>query len=217
MKKESKKIMVIAVHPDDETIGCGGTILKHIDNGDSVSIVFVTSGNEVQKGKIKSVINNYKSTSFYMLNLEEISLENQPLVNIIMPLNKVINEFRPEVLYIPNRSDVHSDHRTVFRALQACTKSFRNPFIKKIMMMEVISETDFSPNLTENIFVPNIINDITQYFEQKEKILNIYKEELLPGNMTRSISSMKALNRYRGSLINVKYAESFMLLKEIIC
>mgnify|MGYP001194833733 CR=1 FL=1 len=217
MKKESKKIMVIAVHPDDETIGCGGTILKHIDNGDSVRIVFVTSGNEVQKGKIKSVINNYKSTSFSMLNLEEISLENQPLVNIIMPLNKVINEFRPEILYIPNRSDVHSDHRTVFRALQACTKSFRNPFIKKIMMMEVISETDFSPNLTENIFVPNIINDITQYFEQKEKILNIYKEELLPGNMTRSISSMKALNRYRGSLINVKYAESFMLLKEIIC
>ena len=201
MKKESKKIMVIAVHPDDETIGCGGTILKHIDNGDSVSIVFVTSGNEVQKGKIKSVINNYKSTSFYMLNLEEISLENQPLVNIIMPLNKVINEFRPEILYIPNRSDVHSDHRTVFRALQACTKSFRNPFIKKIMMMEVISETDFSPNLTENIFVPNIINDITQYFEQKEKILNIYKEELLPGNMTRSISSMKALNRYRVVLL----------------
>ena len=208
--------MVIAVHPDDETLGCGGTILKHLSNGDSVSVVFVTNGNLAQQKLIKKVSEAYCLNKIYELGLQEIFLENEPLVNIISPLNKVISEFKPEILYIPNRSDVHSDHRTVFIALQACFKTFRSPFIKKILMMEVISETDFTPLLPENIFIPNIFIDISDFFEKKESILKIYNEELLSEYQTRSLSTMKALNRYRGSIISAKYAESFMLIKEIL-
>jgi N-acetylglucosamine malate deacetylase 1 len=211
-----KKIMVIAVHPDDETLGCGGTILKHLSNGDCVCVVFVTSGNSVQKKNIKTVSDAYNLDKIYELDLKEVYIESRPLVEIISPLNDVITDFKPEILYIPNRSDVHSDHRAVFHALQACFKSFRSPFIKKILMMEVISETDFSPSLPENIFIPNVIIDISDHYDNKEDILTIYKEELLSEYFTRSLSTMKALNRYRGSLINVEYAESFMLIKEIL-
>lgn len=208
--------MVIAVHPDDETLGCGGTILKHISQGDNVSVVFVTGGNTIQEKTIKSVSEAYSLNKIYKLGLKEIYLENEPLVNIIAPLSQAILDFKPSILYIPNRSDAHSDHRSVFHAVQACTKSFRSPFIKKVLMMEVISETDFAPSLPENSFIPNIFIDISKYYEKKENILSMYKDELLDEFQTRSISTMRALNRYRGSLINAEYAESFMLIKEII-
>jgi len=208
--------MVISVHPDDETIGCGGTILRHIHDGDKVSVVFVTNGNSQQKDTIDTVTDAYPIEKSFQLGLEEIFLENKPLVNIISVLGKVISDYEPEILYIPNRSDVHSDHRTIFLALQACFKSFRSPFIKKILMMEVISETDFSPALPENMFIPNVFIDISDFYEKKESILSIYKDELLKKHQTRTISAVRALNRYRGSIINTKYAESFMLIKEII-
>ena len=83
-------------------------------------------------------------------------------------------------------------------------------------MMEVISETDFSPALPENMFIPNVFIDISDFYEKKESILSIYKDELLNKHQTRTISAVRALNRYRGSIINTKYAESFMLIKEII-
>lgn len=211
-----KKVMVIAVHPDDETLGCGGSILKHISQGDQVSVVFVTNGNTIQEKTIQRISEAYSLNKTFKLGLKEVYLENEPLVNIINPLSQVISDFKPSILYIPNRSDVHSDHRSVFLAIQACTKSFRSPFLKKVLMMEVISETDFAPSLPENSFIPNIFIDISKYYENKEKILSLYKDELLDEFQTRSISTMRALNRYRGSLINVEYAESFMLIKEII-
>jgi N-acetylglucosamine malate deacetylase 1 len=211
-----KNVMIISVHPDDETLGCGGTILKHLSNGDCVSIVFITGGNSLQKKLINNVCLAYNVNKHYELDLPEIYLENMPLVDIISPLNDVILDFKPEVLYVPNRSDVHSDHRAVFQAAQACIKSFRNPFIKKVLMMEIISETDFSPPLLENIFIPNVIIDISDFYEKKESILLFFKHELLDGYQTRTPSAMKSLNRYRGSLINTKYAESFMLIKEIL-
>ena len=211
-----EKVMVIAVHPDDETLGCGGTILKHISLGDIVSVVFITNGNKIQEKIIERVSEAYSLSKIYKLGLKEVYLENEPLVNIIKPLSLAISDFKPSILYIPNRSDVHSDHRSVFQALQACTKSFRSPFIKKVLMMEVISETDFAPSLPENSFISNIFIDISEFYEKKENILSMYKDELLEEFQTRSISTMRALNRYRGSLINVEYAESFMLIKEII-
>ena len=211
-----KKVMVIAVHPDDETLGCGGTILKHISLGDTVSVVFITNGNKIQEKIIERVSEAYSLSKTYKLGLKEVFLENEPLVNIIKPLSQAISDFKPSILYIPNRSDVHSDHRAVFQAVQACTKSFRSPFIKKVLMMEVISETDFAPTLPENSFISNIFIDISEFYEKKENILLMYENELLEEFQTRSISTMRALNRYRGSLINVEYAESFMLIKEII-
>jgi hypothetical protein len=82
-------------------------------------------------------------------------------------------------------------------------------------MCEVISETDVSPSLAENAFVPNVFVDITFFRDEKMKILNLYKNELLEDPHTRSISAVEALQRYRGSQVSVQYAEAFMLIKEI--
>lgn len=210
-----KKILCVSVHPDDETLGCGGTLLKHKANGDDIYCVHVTNVNEKQKSVICLLRELYEFKETYQLGLPEIKLTDIPLSEIISKLSAVIQQVKPDYLYIPNRSDAHSDHRIVFEALTACTKSFRYPFIKKIMMCEVISETDFSPALPENIFIPNVFMDISDFIERKHEILNVFESELLTSPYTRSIDAILALSKYRGSQINVNYAEAFMLLKEV--
>lgn len=210
-----KKILCVSVHPDDETLGCGGTLLKHKANGDEIYCVHVTNGNERQESVIRLLRKLYGFKETYQLGLPEIKLTDIPLSEIIGKLSAVIQQVKPDYLYIPNRSDAHSDHRIVFEALTACTKSFRYPFIKKIMMCEVISETDFSPALPENIFIPNVFMDISDFIERKHEILNVFESELLTSPYTRSIDAILALSKYRGSQINVNYAEAFMLLKEV--
>lgn len=210
-----KRVLVIAVHPDDETLGCGGTILKHKREGDVVGCMFVTSGNDHQKKLINEVVNKYSFDFAKCLNKEEIILDDLSLTELIPAFSNIINEFKPSVLYVPNRSDSHSDHKKVWTAITACIKSFRYPFIKRVLMCEVISETDVGPSLAENSFVPNVFVDITKYRDKKMEILNLYESELLEDPHTRSISAVEALQRYRGSQVSVQYAEAFMLIKEI--
>jgi len=209
------KELVISVHPDDETLGCGGTILKHIISNNEVHCLFVTSGNDNQKQIIKKVSELYGFKSNICLGLSELILADMSLSDIIPRISSVIQQIEPETLYIPNRSDIHSDHRAIYNAVAVCTKSFRYPYVKKILMSEVISETDFSPALLENAFLPNYFIDITETFSKKIEILQLYESELLPYPQTRNTNAMKALNRYRGSLINSEYAEAFMSLKII--
>lgn len=83
-------------------------------------------------------------------------------------------------------------------------------------MIEVISETDFAPALPENIFIPNVFVDVSHFMDRKLEILGIFSSELLEEPFTRSIGTMKAYNRYRGSQINCQYAECFMLIKEVM-
>jgi N-acetylglucosamine malate deacetylase 1 len=210
-----KRILAIAVHPDDETLGCGGTLLKHKNAGDTVGCIFVTSGNAQQKELMKVVADRYSFDFTAFLDLPEITIDDMSLSELIPVFSEVVNEFKPSVLYIPNRSDTHSDHKKVFQAVQACIKSFRYPFIKKVLMCEIISETDFAPASLENVFIPNVFVDITRFHDEKMDILNLYKCEMLEDPYTRSFSAVKALQRYRGSQASVQYAEAFMLLKEI--
>jgi len=210
-----RKVLVISVHPDDETLGCGGTILKHKSEGDMVGCIFVTSGNDHQKTLIKEVVDKYSFDFSESLNKPEITLDDLSLTELIPVFSEVFNRFRPSILYVPNRSDTHSDHRKVFTAVSACIKSFRYPFIKRVLMCEVISETDFSPPVIENAFLPNVFVDITMFRDEKMEILNLYKHEILEDPHTRSFSAIEALQRYRGSQASVQYAEAFMLIKEI--
>lgn len=210
---EHKRVCVIAVHPDDETLGCGGTLLKHIENGDGVFCIFVTGGNSEQKKLISAVSETFNFTKFFELDLPELDIADLSLNDIIPRISKIFKEIEPQILYIPNRSDVHSDHKQIFDAVLSCTKSFRYPYIEKVLMMEVISETDFCLALPETAFIPNYYVDITSVFHKKLKILNLYESEMLPYPQTRNESSMTALNRYRGSQIGKEYAEAFMALK----
>ena len=215
------KVLCIAVHPDDETLGCGGTLLKHKASGDEIHWTICTQSDPssefyaTREEQIKAVSSLYEFNSTNKLELQTTRVDEYSMSELVSKISKVINEIKPDTIYLPFNSDVHSDHRKIFEAAYSCTKSFRYPFIKNIYMMETLSETEFSPSLKEQSFIPNSFVDISEFLEQKLKIMEVYKSELQEHPFPRSLENIKALATYRGATCNSQYAESFMLLKEI--
>lgn len=214
------KTMIIAVHPDDETLGCGGTLLRHKKCNDSTTWAIVTrSKDEVfhknRQEEIKKIRDFYQFDTTEELNFNTSELDQVPEAKLINAFSELINKHQPEILYLPFCHDVHSDHRIVFNAIFSCTKNFRYPFIKKILMMETISETDFTPAIQSQIFNPNVFIDVSDFFEKKLEAFQIYKSEVMANNLPRSLQAINALGAYRGSQIGKRYAEAFQLLKEI--
>jgi LmbE family N-acetylglucosaminyl deacetylase len=215
MTKKIKNVLCVAVHPDDETLGCGGALLKHKENGDSISCLWVTNGNLEQQKTIPIIKELYGFRYVYTLQLPDAKLDELPLGEIVSKISKVLHELEPDTLYIPNRHDAHSDHRVIYSAVAACTKPFRYPYLKEILMMEVMSETDAVPALQETVFCPNVFIDISEYFEKKIEIMKTFESELLPYPQTRNLEALHAQARSRGYPINVEYAEAFMLVRSI--
>jgi LmbE family N-acetylglucosaminyl deacetylase len=219
------RILVISPHPDDETLGCGGTILKHKDLGDQIHWLIITNIDvkngwdrdivEKRQKEVETTAEMYGFEKTFKLDYPTAKLDTIPIQEIIKSISKVILEVKPEIIYLPNRSDVHTDHQITFKAAYSCTKNFRYPFIKRILMYETLSETEFAPALPENTFIPNVFMDITNYFEKKLEIFKVYKSEVMEEPLPRSLDSIKAFNKYKGSRIGKKYAESFQLLFEI--
>lgn len=216
------KILVIAVHPDDETLGCGGTLLKHKAHGDSIHWLICTESDSfkpfyaIRENEIQRVIEEYGFESVHNLRLKTMQVDEYSMSELVGKLSKIIVEVQPEIIYLPFKGDVHSDHRKIFEAAYSCTKSFRYPFIKKIYMMETLSETEFAPSTKEDSFIPNVFVDISGFMERKIEIMKIFQSEIAEHPFPRSIRNLKALATLRGATAGCEYAESFVLLKEIL-
>jgi len=219
------KVLIIAVHPDDETLGCGGTLLRHKANGDKIHWMIATDVKESEgftkelvarrDKEIAQVSKMYDFNSVHKLGLSTMRVDEYSMSELIGPISKIISDIKPSILYLPFKSDVHSDHRQIFEAAYACTKSFRYPFIKKIYMVETLSETEFAPSTKEDSFIPNVFIDITDFMDKKLEIMKIFESEIAEHPFPRSIRNLKALALLRGATAGCEYAESFVLLKEI--
>jgi LmbE family N-acetylglucosaminyl deacetylase len=219
-----KKILVIAVHPDDETLGCGGTILKHKNKGDNVYWLILTKGNqnrtsipnfiEEQERYIKEVALAYDFDGWIQFNYLTIELDIYPLGEIVKKISAYIRQIEPSIIYLHHHGDVHTDHKVAFDVVYSSTKNFRFPFIERILMFETLSETEFAPAIAKNAFIPNVFNDITPYLNKKIEIMKLFTTEQMEEPHPRAISTIIALSRLRGSRIGVEFAEAFMLLYE---
>lgn len=220
-----KKIIIISAHPDDETLGAGGTLLKHKENADEIYWLIVTNVFENQgfsKERIESrqieiekVADHFGFNQVFKLDYPTMTLSSSSLIRLVPEISKIFLEVKPEIIYTLNRSDAHTDHRYLSDAVMSCTKSFRYPFIKKVLMYECISETEFAPAFFEKVFVPNYFVDITEYIDKKLEIMRIFESELGEPPFPRSLENIKALARFRGSSIGCHYAEAFQVVKII--
>ena len=222
------KILCVAVHPDDETLGCGGTLLKHKANGDEIYWLLITgpsfdapnSYNDQRVIIRKEIMHNieqaYKFNGTEYLALPPGLVHTIDLREIVQRLSNILYRIKPNIIYTPFFNDVHSDHRRIFEAVYSCTKSFRYPFIDSVYMMETLSETEFAPSIPTISFTPNVFVNITNFIEPKLAIMSLYTKQLMDEPYPRSISSIKALARIRGSRAGVMYAEAFQLLYQKI-
>lgn len=216
-----REVLVVSVHPDDETLGCAGTLLKHKENGDKIHWLICTEVKEdnvfqeKRNEEIKKVRELYDFDSCHNLKFPTRRIDEICFSDLIESVSNIINKVRPEIVYLPFKGDVHTDHRKIFEAAYSCTKSFRYSFVNEVYMMEVLSETEFAPATKDDAFIPNTFVDISKYMDKKIQIMNVFESEVSEHPFPRSERNIRALGTFRGATAGCEYAESFMLLKAI--
>lgn len=218
-----KKVLVVSVHPDDETLGAGGTLLMHKDKGDDVHELLITScwspmHSQERIDRQIALVNKMKESyglTLHWIKIPTTKTDELLTGSLVEKIGKVFRDVSPEIVYLPFGGDTHHDHMRVFQASWNCTKIFRYPSVKKIYAMEVLSETDYASNIQSQPFIPNTFIDITKYMQKKIEILSIFKSELGEHPFPRSIDNVIAQGTLYGSRANCRYAEAFMLLKEV--
>jgi LmbE family N-acetylglucosaminyl deacetylase len=218
-------VVVIAPHADDETLGCGGTLLRHAASGDKIHWILVTSMSAnrfsenriaARRAEIDAVREAYSFSSVYELDFPTAQLDSIATSDLVARIGKAILDIGPEIVYLPFPGDVHTDHRVVFMAAAATTKWFRYPSVKKVLACEIPSETDFGISPDVIGFRPNLYVDITPWLDRKIEILSTYDGELLMHPFPRSIAGVRALALIRGAQSGCVAAEAFMVIKEVI-
>jgi LmbE family N-acetylglucosaminyl deacetylase len=218
-----ERVLVIAPHPDDETLGCAGTLLRMSDSGAQLAWLIVTRISEEagftpervlgRDAEIEHVRQLLGFSEVFQLSLPTRQLDAVPMAQLVERFSSVFKAFQPEHVFLPHRSDVHSDHRVVFDAGAACTKWFRHPSVRRLLCYETISETDLCLD-TGSPFQPNCYVDITRYLERKLEIVAAYGSELGAFPFPRSLEAIRSLAAVRGAASGFAAAEAFQLLRE---
>lgn len=216
-------ILVAAPHPDDETLGCGGTLLKLARRGAKIHwLIFTAMTAETgfsperiraREAEIARVAEAYGFAGIHKLGFPTTKLDTLSMREMVGAVDVVVKAVRPELMFLPFPGDVHSDHEVVFRALSACTKSFNHPSVCRVLAYEALSETDFGIN-PALAFRPNSFSDISAELEEKLRIMGFFAGETGAFPFPRSAEALRALAAVRGVVAGCAAAEAFMVLKE---
>jgi len=217
------RILVIAPHMDDEVLGVGGTIARHVQEGDEVHVccvahrvynhVYDEAKNRVEMEcarRAKGVL-GYKEILF--LNLPDERLD-ACLQDVIIPLEHCVQEVRPEVVYVCHRGDNNQDHRAVFQAAMVALRPAITAGIHRLLSYETPSSTDQSPPCADAAFLPNCYVNIDGYLDQKLAALRCYESEVRAFPHPRSEEAIRLLVGKRGVESGFRFAEAFVLLRE---
>jgi len=211
------KVLVVVAHPDDETLGCGGTIAKHTLSGDEVYCLILmeqlTSRGITEEQKDNSI------RAAKVLGIKELffdkfpdqQFDSVPFLNIVKSIEKVKEEVNPNTIYTHYEYDLNLDHRITF---QACLTAFRplpGVSVKEIYSLEVPSSTEWG----SKTFTPNVFVDISETFDKKIEALKCYESELRKYPHPRSIEAIRVLAKYRGYQSGLEMAETFQLVRWI--
>lgn len=215
--------LVIAPHPDDETLGVGGTLFWHQHRGEEIHWLVVTKMDErfdagrraSRTEELEAVAKAYGFTSVSLLGFPSAQLDHVPNQELVSAIGAVINRAKPDTIFLPFPGDAHTDHAAVFHAAAAATKWFRYPSVKRVLAYETLSETNFGIAPHHATFRPNVFIDISAHIERKLEIMRLYAGEIAAHPFPRSEQAIRALATLRGSEAGCQAAESFMLLKEI--
>lgn len=220
------KTLIVAPHPDDELLGCGGTLLRCVAEGRTVAWLLMTNISEEAGWPTERALNRVEEINYvreglqvlpqhmYELSFPTTELDRIPLNHLIEKISVMFAEFPPEEVLMPFPGDVHSEHRIIFEAASACTKWFRYPSVRRTLAYETASETDFRINPCISAFQPNVFVNIKQHLSKKIELMNIFQTEVDSFLFPRSAKALKSLTNFQGSQSGFEAAETFVLLRE---
>ena len=225
-------VLVVAAHPDDEVLGCGGAIAKHAQQGDRVHILILAEGATSRDEKRDrsnreselSVLASAAKQSCEILGAASVSLKDFPdnrmdgceLLDIVKVIESVIVQIHPQIVYTHHNGDVNIDHRRVHEAVITACRPKPDSSVKTLLFFEVPSSTEWRPSGSALSFVPNWFVDISETLVLKIKALEAYNAEICLYPHPRSIEAVEYLARWRGSTVGVEAAESFILGRNLI-
>lgn len=221
-QKDKNNVLVVAAHPDDEVLGAGGTILKHVKGGDEVAVLILGEG-ESSKGKGADIEKRKEQAgrAAELLGVKNLFLEGLPdnrfdslsFLELVKITEKCLNRIKPSIVYTHHHYDLNIDHRLSFQAVLTACRPQPKHFVKKLLSFEVPSSTEWQFKDRKHQFFPTVYNDITDFIEQKIKVLAVYEDELKEYPHPRSKQGVKILSQYRGIEAGYCYAEAFQLIR----
>lgn len=218
-------ILVIAPHPDDEVLGCGGTIAKYVANGEKVFVAVVTKGcgpifSSEQVSRVREECKNADRilgvTETIFMDYPAAMLETVPRHEFNEAFTKIIQEIKPDIVFLPHHGDIQLDHKMTVDAAMVALRPKYDHVVKKVYSYETLSETGWDLPNTSNDFIPIVYNDITDYLEIKLKAMSLFESQVADYPDSRSLKAIQALALYRGSMMRIKAAEAFSLIREVI-
>jgi LmbE family N-acetylglucosaminyl deacetylase len=228
--RSEQTILVVAAHPDDEILGCGGAMARHVALGHEVIVVILSEGqrsresldSEAETNVEVRMLRDAAIAAAKVIGISEIRFfsfpDNQfdsiPLLHLVKVIEECVREVKPQIVYTHHRGDLNIDHRLAAQAVITATRPIPDSVVRTVLAFEVLSSSEymFEPSVQ---FIPNYFIDISDYLEVKQRAMSQYGNELRESPHPRSLTGIEALARLRGSVVGCEYAESFYLVRHL--
>lgn len=224
---KNKSILVVAAHPDDEILGCGGTIAKAKSQGASISFLLLGEGPTSRKCADDTQTKDFAVTSaqeaaealgvdnVFFGNLPDNKFDSLPLLDLVKLIEKTGNEVKPDIVFTHHFGDLNIDHSQTHRATITAFRPLPGSKPVTLLGFEVLSSTEYAPPNSLPPFEPNVYVDIEPYLNLKMTALEAYSSEMCPWPHPRSMETTEHLARLRGAHCGCKAAEAFILYRSI--
>lgn len=226
-----QKILVVAAHPDDEILGCGATVMKHIAKGDMVHTLIMAEGltsrdvrrnAEMRSDELSELHSTAQRvadflgvTKLVMHSFPDNRMDGVDLLDVVKKIEMEVDEYRPDIVYTHHAGDVNIDHRVTHDAVVTACRSLPGQSVREILFFETLSSTEWQMMTADKVFQPNVYVDITGFMNKKKQALEFYASEMREYPHPRSYRGVELLAQYRGLTIGVPCAEAFMLGRSI--
>lgn len=229
----AKVVLVVAAHPDDEVLGCGATMAKHVADGDEVHVVILAEGltsreqkrniTDEQQLKLQELHKTARQANaalgVFSLNLHSLPdnrMDSLELLDVVKIIESYISQYRPDTVYTHHLGDVNIDHKITHQAVVTACRPFPGQPVKTLLFFEVASSTEWQVAKGDCPFVPNWFVDVSNTIELKKQALSFYSGEMREYPHPRSIIAVEHLARWRGASVGVEAAEAFILGRSLV-
>ena len=221
-----QRVLCVVAHPDDETLGVGGTLALHAEAGSEVKVLIMSEG-EVEKLADTPRCETRRECALRAADAMGVSevefhdfpdqrLETVPFIELIKTVERALDTFRPTVVYAHHGGDANTDHQVVFKAVYAACRPMTplGSVVERFLTFETPSSTDQAPQMPHYAFVPTTFVDVESVWDKKLKALACYPSEMIGGRHPRSFDYIEALARVRGGHSGYLLAEAFVPVRE---